>query len=118
MQSGRCSLCGSKAQCGAHLALEHVSQVAAALGAGDFRALHAEADVDVAVDGARNLVIERWPVQWFTATSSGVKGPYKRPSWCKHGKMRLAKQQLGSYLQQLAEINTSIVERDRRQIKM
>jgi hypothetical protein len=38
-----------------------VTQVAAALRAHDLGALHAEADIYVAVDGARDLVVERGP---------------------------------------------------------
>ena len=47
---------------GAHLSLEDVAQVAAALCARDLGALHAEADVHMAVDSARDLIVECGPV--------------------------------------------------------
>ena len=46
-----------------YLALEDVAQVAAALGAGDLRALHAEADVHMAIHRAWDLIVECRPAQ-------------------------------------------------------
>ncbi len=56
-----------------HLALEHVAQVAAALGTGDLGALHAKGAVDVAVHRPRDLVVERRPVPRGTRDEHSVQ---------------------------------------------
>ena len=67
---------GSRSVCDSHLALEHVAQVAAALGAGDLSALHAEGVVHVAVHRTRDLVIKRRPAPGdHRQHEQGVKTP-------------------------------------------